>query len=58
VAEESSDDDNSEDLSEAQTHPKWKACKWKKHTELHEDERSDPEPEVVEEELDDVTVNT
>lgn len=54
VAEESSDDNDSGDLSEAQTCPKWRPCKKKKHVELHKDEQSDPEPEVIEEESDDV----
>ena len=54
AAEESSDDNDSGDPPEAQTRPKRRPCKEKKRIELHEDEQSDVEPEVIEEESDDV----
>jgi hypothetical protein len=54
AAEESSDDNDSGDLSEAQTRLKQRPHKKKKCIELHKDEQSDPEPEVIEEESDDV----
>ena len=45
ASHESSDDSNN--LSEALTGPKWKPHKRKK-IELHEDDQSNPEPEVIE----------